>query len=475
MIDRSLAQLRRQRERAGSYAEWLALSEQLDQRSGAQAWRRDPDCAELASDLLQQDMRRLQRLTRRADLPALAEALHESVYRHQGDINAPHLYQQAAAGTKQIIEDYLTAVCAALQCFADAETHPMPRAQRLALLQRAQANLGRPALLLSGGAAMGFFHLGVIKALFEQGLLPEVICGSSIGALIGGGVCTRNDEELAALFANLETIYRFGIRFFGPREIWRKRSLLDPAQLGRCAEENLGLVTFAEAAAHSGRQFCISVSPARARQKPRVLSAQTSPDVLVANAVLASSAIPGLFPPVGLQMRKANGKVVPYLPAERWVDGTFHGDLPAQRLARLHNVNHCIVSQVNPHALPFLSSRSGRGPLSLVSDLLLSSARVQTAQLLKVVQARVRGDRLHTAIEHARLLAEQNYRGDTSIHPPINAWMYRKMLSNPSVDDLKRYIRLGEQATWPKIALIRNQTRIHRTLNAVVSQLQGAA
>ena len=475
MMDRKTTQLREQQQRAASYAQWLAASEQLDAHSGARDWRQAADCAELASDLIRKDIRRLLRLSASQDLPALAEALHESVYRHQGDIIAPNLYQQAAAGTKRIVDDYLDAVCAALQCFAEAADHPMSPAQRLALLERAQSNLGQPALLLSGGASMGFFHLGVIKALFEQGLLPDVICGSSIGALIGGGVCTRNDQELSELFANLESIYRFGIRFFGPREIWRQRSLLDPAQLGRCAQENLGEVTFSEAAAHSGRQFCISVSPARARQKPRVLSARTSPDVLVANAVLASSAIPGLFPPVGLQMRKANGQIAPYLPAERWVDGTFHGDLPTQRLARLYNVNHCIVSQVNPHALPFLSSRSGRGPLSLVSDLLLSSARVQAAQVLKVLQARVRGDRLHTAIEHARLLAEQNYRGDTSIHPPINAWMYRKMLSNPSVDDLKRYIRLGEQATWPKIALIRNQTRIHRALHEAIAQLKAAA
>ena len=38
---------------------------------------------------------------------------------------------------------------------------------------------------------------------------------------------------------------------------------------------------------------------------------------------------------------------------ERWIDGSFGNDLPMMRIGRLHNVNHFIVSQVNPHVLPF--------------------------------------------------------------------------------------------------------------------------
>ena len=42
------------------------------------------------------------------------------------------------------------------------------------------------------------------------------------------------------------------------------------------------------------------------------------------------------------------GKVQPYLPSRRWIDGSFSQDLPAKRLARLYSVNHFIVSQVMP-------------------------------------------------------------------------------------------------------------------------------
>ena len=84
MMDRKTTQLREQQQRAASYAQWLAASEQLDAHSGARDWRQAADCAELASDLIRKDIRRLQRLSASQDLPALAEALHESVYRHQG-------------------------------------------------------------------------------------------------------------------------------------------------------------------------------------------------------------------------------------------------------------------------------------------------------------------------------------------------------------------------------------------------------
>jgi hypothetical protein len=43
---------------------------------------------------------------------------------------------------------------------------------------------------------LGLYHLGVVKTLNEQGLLPRVICGSSVGALIASLVCVHTDEEL---------------------------------------------------------------------------------------------------------------------------------------------------------------------------------------------------------------------------------------------------------------------------------------
>jgi len=44
---------------------------------------------------------------------------------------------------------------------------------------------------------------------------------------------------------------------------------------------------------------------------------------------------------------------------ERWIDGSVDNDLPMAKLSELFNVNHFVVSQVNPHIIPFLEKSSG--------------------------------------------------------------------------------------------------------------------
>ncbi|MDI6851686.1 MAG: patatin-like phospholipase family protein [bacterium] len=46
------------------------------------------------------------------------------------------------------------------------------------------------ALLLGGGAAKGYAHIGVIKALEEWGISPDLVVGTSMGALVGGFYCS---------------------------------------------------------------------------------------------------------------------------------------------------------------------------------------------------------------------------------------------------------------------------------------------
>ena len=41
-------------------------------------------------------------------------------------------------------------------------------------------------LALGGGAARGWAHIGVMKALHEAGIRPDIIAGTSIGAVVGG-------------------------------------------------------------------------------------------------------------------------------------------------------------------------------------------------------------------------------------------------------------------------------------------------
>ncbi|HLT47142.1 MAG TPA: patatin-like phospholipase family protein [Rubricoccaceae bacterium] len=61
----------------------------------------------------------------------------------------------------------------------------------------------RLGIALGGGAARGWAHLGVLRALGEHGIEPEVVCGTSIGALVGGFYAAGKHAELEAWVAGL--------------------------------------------------------------------------------------------------------------------------------------------------------------------------------------------------------------------------------------------------------------------------------
>src|SRR5690606_20331318 len=60
--------------------------------------------------------------------------------------------------------------------------------------------VGSFGLVLSGGGARGFAHIGVLKVLEEEGLRPDYITGTSMGSIIGGlysiGYSAAQIEEL---------------------------------------------------------------------------------------------------------------------------------------------------------------------------------------------------------------------------------------------------------------------------------------
>ena len=94
---------------------------------------------------------------------------------------------------------YHNVVCAALDFVCDAPVGageaPIPTDARLAFFNETRHAYGRTALLLSGGAALGFYHVGVVKTLMENRLMPRVLGGSSAGSIVCAMIGTRTDEE----------------------------------------------------------------------------------------------------------------------------------------------------------------------------------------------------------------------------------------------------------------------------------------
>lgn len=66
----------------------------------------------------------------------------------------------------------------------------------ITFLKRARAAYGRSALCLSGGAMMGNYHFGHVKALLETDALPNIVSGTSAESVVGAMLCTRTPEEI---------------------------------------------------------------------------------------------------------------------------------------------------------------------------------------------------------------------------------------------------------------------------------------
>ena len=64
----------------------------------------------------------------------------------------------------------------------------MPDDAKLAFFNETRHAYGRSALMLSGGAYLGYYHIGVAKTLWREGLLPRVISGASAGSLIAAAI-----------------------------------------------------------------------------------------------------------------------------------------------------------------------------------------------------------------------------------------------------------------------------------------------
>jgi NTE family protein len=54
----------------------------------------------------------------------------------------------------------------------------------------------RLGLALGSGSARGWAHIGVIRALEERGIKPDIVCGTSIGALVGGAYAAGELDRL---------------------------------------------------------------------------------------------------------------------------------------------------------------------------------------------------------------------------------------------------------------------------------------
>jgi NTE family protein len=147
----------------------------------------------------------------------------------------------------------------------------------------------RIGLALGGGVARGWAHIGVLRRLLREGIEPDIVCGTSIGALVGGAyLAGRLDalEEWARSLSKRRLLGYLDVMAGG-------NSLLRGRRLERLMEEHMGwarietlprpFVTVTSDLA-TGHEVWIEQGP-------------------LTEGIRASYALPGIFSPVNIDGR----------------------------------------------------------------------------------------------------------------------------------------------------------------------------
>lgn len=419
-----------------------------------------------------------------------------------------------AVGTKHVIDEYLDTIVQCMNAVLrasgtdDDSKEALSTDNKLAFFSETRHAFGRSALLLSGGGALGFYHAGVVKALSEHNLLPNVIAGSSAGSICAGAVGVRTDEEVADFLSGELDNYNFLAPNITPKDIndytpgfvpplqkilpstgysllrdalvilnrfFDKRYVLDSSILRAALRNLMGDFTFREAYDRTGRIINITVTPLKTEDYPHLLNYLTAPNVVIWSASLASCAIPNVFHPVELLAKDTDGNLVPYhREGLKWSDGSLECDLPMERLSELFNVNHFIVSQVNIH-YKIVSGHSAFGS-GQTSSLMSFFKKQMNAYIKNAAEFGLNTNVLKFFGIGFIPLLTQKYEGDITICPTDNislAKLLRICLVNPSRENFPEIVKAGERACWPHISRIRTMCRIEFALERAVRYLRG--
>lgn len=193
---------------------------------------------------------------------------------------------------------------------------------------------GKIGLALGGGAARGWAHIGVLRVLAQAGIFPEIIVGTSIGAVVGGCAAAGRLDELEGFSRDLTRRKVFGYLDFnlsgsglitGQRLVERLEGHLRDIEIEAMPRRFVAVAT----EIGTGQEIWISRGP-------------------VVEAMRASYALPGIFKPV-----RING---------RWLfDGALVNPVPVS-VCRALGARYVIAVNLN-------SDLCGRAELATPADL----------------------------------------------------------------------------------------------------------
>lgn len=241
------------------------------------------------------------------------------------------------------------------------------------------------ALALGGGAARGWAHIGVLRALDEAGIDVGLIAGTSIGALVGGCYLADKLDELEA-FARSLTMRRIaGLLDF----TIRGSGLFGGMRLSNRMREHLEGLSIEEL------DRCFIAVATEVSTGHEVWIDKGS----LVTAIRASYALPGIFEPVLSDNRMlVDGALVNPVPvsvcraheAPLVVAVNLHYDLYGRSAVVKHSAREGLVPPADPLASPG-NGRSVAGPNSRLG---MTGVMVQAYNIIqdRISRARLAGD-----------------------------------------------------------------------------------
>lgn len=176
----------------------------------------------------------------------------------------------------------------------------------------------KTAFVLGGGGHHGAFEVGMLQALLEQGVRPDMVVGTSVGALNGAAIAADPSltmvEELKKVWLNLDDGRLFGGSIFaGAAHFMRSRTHMHSnAGLKSLIESLMPVKTFEELPV---RFECVAASIEHASEH------WFSSGPLI-DAILASAALPGVLPPIEID-------------GEHFIDGGIVNSIPISRAVEM--------------------------------------------------------------------------------------------------------------------------------------------
>ncbi|GGX86243.1 esterase [Vogesella alkaliphila] len=217
------------------------------------------------------------------------------------------------------------------------------------------------ALALGGGAAKGFAHVGVIRVLEQNGIVPDIVTGTSAGSIVGAIYASGVDGDALryrALRINESDLRDFTFSTSGFLKGEKLAALVNQQVDGKKIEQ-------------LSRRFGAVVTDLDSGARVVLKSGDTG------TAVRASAAIPNVFQPVTI-----NGR--------RYVDGGLTSPVP---VIAAREMGADIVIAVDISAKP--TGKSALGFLSLLDQSLNIMSQAALAQELKQANVTLRPRVLH--------------------------------------------------------------------------------